>query len=146
MWHWQCLFCLLFPPFIFLSWRLITSQHCSGFCHTLTWISHGFTCVPHPDPPSHLPLYPILLGSCKKNYPPSFPYSFSFLNFHIHYQQHQLLLTPQYIPIHQFLSISATTMHSKSPPLLPGHTDLLSLLLFATVHSLHGSQVHNFKI
>ena len=27
--------------------------------HDLTWISHGFTCVPHPDPPSHLPLYPI---------------------------------------------------------------------------------------
>ena len=23
-------------PFIFISWRLITSQHCSGFCHTLT--------------------------------------------------------------------------------------------------------------
>ena len=29
---------------------------CSGLCHTLKWISHGFTCVPHPDPPSHLPL------------------------------------------------------------------------------------------
>ena len=27
---------------------------CSGFCHTLKWNSHGFTCVPHPDPPSHL--------------------------------------------------------------------------------------------
>ena len=27
--------------FIFVSWRLITSQHFSGFCHTLTWISHG---------------------------------------------------------------------------------------------------------
>ena len=27
----------------------------SGFCHTLTWISHGYTCIPHPDPPSHLP-------------------------------------------------------------------------------------------
>ena len=40
--------------FIFISWRLITLQHCSGFCHTLTWISHGFTCVPHLDPPSHL--------------------------------------------------------------------------------------------
>ena len=25
---------------------------CSGFCHTLKWNSHGFTCVPHPDPPS----------------------------------------------------------------------------------------------
>ena len=32
------------------------------FCHTLTWISHGFTCVPHPDPPSHLPLHLIPLG------------------------------------------------------------------------------------
>ena len=27
----------------FFSWRLITLQYCSGFCHTLTWISHGFT-------------------------------------------------------------------------------------------------------
>ena len=48
--------------FIFISWRLITSQHCSGFCHTLTWISHGVTCIPHPDAPSHLPLLPIPLG------------------------------------------------------------------------------------
>ena len=47
---------------IFISWRLITLQYCSGFCHTLTWISHGFTCIPHPDPPSHLPLYLIPLG------------------------------------------------------------------------------------
>ena len=23
-------------------WRLITLQYCSDFCHTLTWISHGF--------------------------------------------------------------------------------------------------------
>ena len=41
-----CLF--FFFPFIFISWRLITLQYCSGVCHTLTWISHGFTCVPHP--------------------------------------------------------------------------------------------------
>ena len=46
----------------FIHWRLITLQYCSGFCHTLTWISHGFTCVPHPDPPSCLPLHPIPLG------------------------------------------------------------------------------------
>ena len=52
----------LFSPFIFISWRLSTLQYCSGFCHTLTWISHGFTCVPHPDPPSHLPLHSIPLG------------------------------------------------------------------------------------
>ena len=36
--------------------------YCSGFCHTLKWNSHGFTCIPHPDPPSHLPLDPIPLG------------------------------------------------------------------------------------
>ena len=54
--------CAIFSPIIFISWRLITLQYCSGFCHTLTWISHGFTCVPHPDPPSHLPLHPIPLG------------------------------------------------------------------------------------
>ena len=41
-----------FFPFIFISWRLITSQHCSGFCHTLTWISHGVTCIPHLNPPT----------------------------------------------------------------------------------------------
>ena len=51
-----------FFSFIFISWRLITLQYCSGLCHTLTWISHGFTCVPHPDPPSCLSPHPIPLG------------------------------------------------------------------------------------
>ena len=55
-------FIYLFFPFIFISWRLITLQYCSGFCHTLTWISHGLTCIPHPDAPSHLPLHLIPLG------------------------------------------------------------------------------------
>ena len=35
---------------------------CGGFCHTLTWIHHGCTCVPQPDPPSHLPPHPIPQG------------------------------------------------------------------------------------
>ena len=51
-----------FFSFIFISWRLITLHYCSGFCHTLTWIIHGFTCVPHPEHPSHLPPHPIPLG------------------------------------------------------------------------------------
>ena len=51
-----------FFSFIFISWRLITSQHFSGLCHTLTWISHGVTCIPHLDPLSHLPLHSIPLG------------------------------------------------------------------------------------
>ena len=37
------------------------------FCHTLTWICHVCTCVPHPEPPSHLRPHPIPLG------PPSAP-------------------------------------------------------------------------
>ena len=50
-----------FFPFIFISWRLITLQYCSGFCHTLTWISYGFTCVPHPNPlpATSLPIPPL---------------------------------------------------------------------------------------
>ena len=41
------------------NWRLITLQYCGDFCHTFTWISLGCTCVPHPDPPSHLSPHPI---------------------------------------------------------------------------------------
>ena len=32
------------------------------FCHTSKWICHGCTCVPHPEPPSHLPPHTIPLG------------------------------------------------------------------------------------
>ena len=53
------IFIYLFFSFIFISWRLITLQYCSGFCYTLTWISHGFTYVPHPDAPSRLLPHPI---------------------------------------------------------------------------------------
>ena len=46
----------------YVSFFFIIFFICGGFCHTLKWNSHGFTCVPHPDPPSHLPLHPIPLG------------------------------------------------------------------------------------
>ena len=36
-----------FNLFIYFNWKLITLQYCSGFCHTMTWISPGCTCVPH---------------------------------------------------------------------------------------------------
>ena len=32
------------------------------FCHTSTCICHGRTCVPNPEPPSHLPPHTIPLG------------------------------------------------------------------------------------
>ena len=37
--------------FFFLQVATLFIFFFSGFCHTLTWISHGFTCIPHPDPP-----------------------------------------------------------------------------------------------
>ena len=55
-------FNLFFCKLIYFNWRLITLQHCSGFCHTFTWISHGCTCVPHPEPPSNLSPHPIPQG------------------------------------------------------------------------------------
>ena len=47
---------------IYFNWGLITLQYCSGFCHTLTWISHGCTCVPHSESPFYLPPHPIPQG------------------------------------------------------------------------------------
>ena len=53
---------LFYFSFIYFNWRLITLQYCNGFCHTLTWISHGCTCVPHPELSSLLPPPPIPQG------------------------------------------------------------------------------------
>ena len=47
---------------LYFNWRLITLQYCGGFFHTLTWISHGCTCVPHPEPLSRLFPHPIPQG------------------------------------------------------------------------------------
>ena len=51
-----------FFVFIYFNWRQITLQYCGGFCHSLTWISHGCTCILHPEPPFHLPPHPISQG------------------------------------------------------------------------------------
>ena len=50
LWH---AFFSFFLKLIYFNWRLIALQYCSGFCHTFTRISHGYTCVPHPEPPPH---------------------------------------------------------------------------------------------
>ena len=47
---------------IYFNWRLITLKYCTGFCYTLTWISHRCSCVSLPEPRSYLPPHPILQG------------------------------------------------------------------------------------
>ena len=57
-------FSLLVIHFIFLIsiFMLFYFTILYWFCHTLTWIHHGCTCVPKYEPPSHLPPHNISLG------------------------------------------------------------------------------------
>jgi len=60
---WGCLF-VLFSFFLFI-YLFLEANYCTilyWFCHTLTWIHHGCTCVPHPEPPSALLPHTIPLG------------------------------------------------------------------------------------
>ena len=52
----KILFIYLFLFYLFIFFTIL-----HWFCHTLTWIRHGCTCVPHPELPSHLPPHPIPL-------------------------------------------------------------------------------------
>ena len=55
-------FLQIFICLFYFNWRLITLQYCSGFCNILTWISHGYTYIPHPEPPLLFPPHPIPQG------------------------------------------------------------------------------------
>ena len=51
-----------FNVFIFVYLFIFTLPMLYWFCHTLTWIRHGCTCVLHPEPPFHLLPHPIPWG------------------------------------------------------------------------------------
>ena len=68
------------------------------FCHTSTCIRHGCTRVPHPEPPSHLPLHTIPLGHPSAP-APSFWYPASNLDWRfVSYIIHVLMPFSQIIP------------------------------------------------
>ena len=48
--------------FFFLFFLFFNFTILYGFCHISTWIRHRYTCVPHPEPSSLLPLHTIPLG------------------------------------------------------------------------------------
>jgi len=86
---------------IYFNWRLITLQYCSVFCHTLIWISHGGTCVPHSEPCSYLPLpHPIPQGhpsATGPEYPvsciePGLAIYFTYSNIHVSMLFSQIIL------------------------------------------------------
>ena len=47
----SCLLLSSLAVFFFFFSLYFALQYCIGFCHTLTWISHGCTWVPNPEPP-----------------------------------------------------------------------------------------------
>ena len=53
----------LFFFFLIFIFTLFYISILYWFCHTLTWIHHGCTCVPKHEPPSHLPPHNIALGN-----------------------------------------------------------------------------------
>ena len=83
------------------------------FCHTLTWISHGCICVPHPEPPSHLPPYPIPLGH------PSAP-ALSSLS----YASNLDWLSVSHMIIYIFQSYSLRSSHPRLLPQSPKHCSI----------------------
>ena len=64
-WNWIFLLLLscvsFFNKLITFNWRMIALQHCIGFCHISTWISHRYMYVRSLlNPYSHLPPLPPL--------------------------------------------------------------------------------------
>ena len=52
----------LFIYFFFHLFLLLEANHFTALQWVLSYIDMNHPCIPHPDPPSHLPLHPIPLG------------------------------------------------------------------------------------
>ena len=121
--RWNKTMCLFFKLTYLLKLELSTLQYCSSFCHTLTWISHRCTCVPHPEPPAHLPPNLIPQGH------PSLP-ALSSLS-------HALKLDWQSVShmiINMFQCYSLKSSHPLHLPLNPKVRSLCLCLSFAALH------------
>ena len=103
-----------FNELIYFNWR-INLQHCGGFCHTLIWISHGCTCVPHLKLPYHLSPHRIPL-SC-----PSAPALSALI--------HALTLDWSSVPYMVIYMFQCYSLKSSHPRLLPQRPKVCSLYL-----------------
>ena len=79
------------------------------FCNTSTWIHHGYTHVPHPEPPSHLPprTVPLVHPSAPD---PSILYPISILVIRFLYDIMHVSM-----PFSQIIPPSPSPTESKSP-------------------------------
>ena len=58
----ECEYKLFIPFFLIFIFTLFYFTILYWFCHTLTWIHHGCTCVPKHEPPPHRPPHNVSLG------------------------------------------------------------------------------------
>ena len=59
--HYLFIFIIIIVCILFIYYYYFNFTILYWFCHTSTWIHHGCTCVPHPEPLSHIPSHPIPL-------------------------------------------------------------------------------------
>ena len=99
---------------IFLIFTLFYFTILYWFCHTLTWLHHGCTWVPNPEPPSHLPPHIISLDHPRAP-APSILYPVSNVDWHF----------VSYMIVYMFQCHSPKSSHP------------LPLLQSPKVHSIH---------
>ena len=135
--------CFLFFFLNFFHLFILVGDYRGGFCHTLIWISHGLTCVPHPESPSLLPPHPIPLNLILK-WPFLFLYFFS-LNDFIYFLRFKAIIKIKAHTLPEGLSHRAFPQHWKDLPARPSSqspdplylTDYLApLLLILPTHVL----------
>ena len=108
------------------------------FCHTLTWIHHGCTCVPKHEPPSHLPPHNISLDHHRAP-APSMLYPVSDIDWRF----------DSYMIVYMFQCHSPKWSHPLPLPLSPKvrYTHLCLFLLFCIQgHHCHLSKFHIYVL
>ena len=87
------------------------------FCHTSTWICHGYTRVPHPEHPSFLPPHTIPLGRLSAP-APSIQYQASNLDWRL----------VSYMILYMFQCHSPKSSHPRPLPQSPKDCSIYVLL------------------
>ena len=109
----------VFKNFLFIfNWRIIVSQYCDGFCHTVTWISHSCRHVSrswNSFPP------PIPLGGHREQgWAPSITHQVSLAIYFTYGNVYVLMLLSQFIiPPSPFSTVSTCLFSMSASPLLP---------------------------